>query len=287
MQVIDAHCHFWRLSRGDYGWLSGEGGPLAPIRRDFLPADYPQDHDRDYPAATRLIVVQAAPTLAETDFLLALASRQPRIAGVVGWVDLSAPEAARDLRHRAANPHFKGVRPMLQDIADTDWLARRARPDALAALRDLGLRLDALVTARHLPMLAGFARQHDDLPLVIEHAAKPQPGLPGDWAAGMQALAAIPHVHCKLSGLLTEFSAGDLRDPLPVLREILTRLLDWFGADRLIWGSDWPVLTLAAPYGEWRGLTDALLAGLAPGERAAILRRNAARFYGIAGEVSS
>ncbi len=284
MQVIDAHCHFWRLSRGDYGWLSGEGGPLAPIRRDFLPADYPQGHDRDYPAATRLIVVQAAPTLAETDFLLALASRQPRIAGVVGWVDLSAPEAEQQLRHRAANPHFKGVRPMLQDIADTDWLGRHARPDALAALQDLGLRLDALVTARHLPRLAGFARQHEGLPLVIDHAAKPQPGLPDDWAAGLRDLAAIPHVHCKLSGLLTEFSAGDLADPLPVLRDILARLLDWFGAERLIWGSDWPVLTLAASYDEWRGLTDALLSGLRPDERAAILHGNAARFYGIASE---
>ena len=292
MQVIDAHCHFWRLSRGDYGWLAGEGGPLAPIRRDFLPADYPDER-----AATRLIVVQAAPTLAETDFLLALASRQPRIAGVVGWVDLAAPEAVGQLRHRAANPHFKGVRPMLQDIADSDWLERRARPDALAALQDLGLRLDALVTARHLPMLARFARAHDGLPLVIDHAAKPQPanpqpanpqpGLPEDWVAGMRDLAAIPHLHCKLSGLLTEFSATELRDPLPVLRDILDRLLGWFGAGRLIWGSDWPVLTLAAPYGDWRALSDALLAGLAPAERDAILRGNAARFYGVTAGVGA
>ena len=98
MRRIDAHCHFWQLSRGDYGWLTGDDASLAPIRRDFLPADYPGD--------ARLIVVQAAPTMAETDFLLALASRQPPIAGVVGWVDLAAPDAVAQLCQRAANPHF-------------------------------------------------------------------------------------------------------------------------------------------------------------------------------------
>ncbi len=273
MQVIDAHCHFWQLSRGDYDWLAGQGGPLAPIRRDFLPADYPGD--------ARLIVVQAAPTLAETDFLLALAARQPRIAGVVGWVDLAAPHAVEDLRIRAANPHFKGVRPMLQDIADTDWLERHARPEALAALRDLGLRLDALVTTRHLPMLARFAQAHADLPLVIDHAAKPQPGCGDEWAQGMRDLAALTHAHCKLSGLMTELAPKDLRNPLPALRAILGRLLDWFGADRLIWGSDWPVLTLACAYPDWRELTESLLENLSHAERNAILHGNAARFYGV------
>ena len=274
MRRIDAHCHFWQLSRGDYGWLSGDDASVAPIRRDFLPADYPGD--------ARLIVVQAAPTMAETDFLLALASRQPPIAGVVGWVDLAAPDAVAQLCQRAANPHFKGVRPMLQDMADTDWLAREARPDALAALQDLGLRLDALVTARHLPMLAGFAAAHPDLPLVIDHAAKPRPGGQTNWMAGMRALAAIPHVHCKLSGLLTELAPENLRDPLPVLQDITGQLLDWFGADRLIWGSDWPVLTLAASYEDWRELSESLLEPLSPDDRAAILHGNAARFYGVA-----
>ncbi len=201
---------------------------------------------------------------------------------MVGWVDLAAPDALAQLSQRAANPHFKGVRPMLQDMADTDWLAREARPDALAALQDLGLRLDALVTARHLPMLAGFAAAHPDLPLVIDHAAKPRPGGQTNWMAGMRALAAIPHVHCKLSGLLTELAPENLRDPLPVLQDITGQLLDWFGADRLIWGSDWPVLTLAASYEDWRELSESLLEPLSPDDRAAILHGNAARFYGVA-----
>lgn len=274
MQVIDAHCHFWRLGRGDYGWLDGEGGPLAPIRRDFTPADYPGE--------ARLIVVQAAPTPEETDFLLSLADTDPRIAGVVGWVDLAGPGAEAALAARAAHPKFRGVRPMLQDIAATEWILTAPRAGALAALTGLGLRFDALVQVRHLPALARFARANPDLPVVIDHAAKPQPGDPTAWAEGMKALAAIPQVHCKLSGLLTELAPADLHAPLPALRAIVLPLIDWFGPERLIWGSDWPVLTLAADYARWRDLTEALFAGLDTGERAAILGGNAARFYGVA-----
>ncbi|MBA4492402.1 amidohydrolase [Paracoccus sp. S1E-3] len=273
MDIIDAHCHFWRLDRGDYGWLAGEGGPLAPIRRDFLP--------QDYPGEGRLIVVQAAPTLAETDFLLDLAKDDPRIAGVVGWADLSDPAAPEALAERAADPAFKGVRPMLQDIAETDWLIERARPEAIAALIRLDLRFDALVTARHLPMLARFAQKYPDLPLVIDHAAKMQPRGVDDWRQGMQALAAIPHLRCKLSGLLTELTPEGLAAPLDALRPVVADLLDWFGPERLIWGSDWPVVTLAAGYAEWRDLTAELLAGLTEAERAAIMGGNAALFYGV------
>ena len=275
MQLIDSHCHFWRLSRGDYGWLEGEGGPLAPIRRDFAPADYPGE--------ARLIAVQAAPSVAETEFLLALSAEEPRIAGVVGWVDLSDEAAPGTLARLAENPGFKGVRPMLQDIEDTDWLTRAARPEAVQALVDLGLRFDALVLERHLPMLTGFAATHPELPMVIDHAAKPQPGARPEWEEGMAALARWPQVHCKLSGLMTELSEEELTDPLPPLRAILDRLLEWFGPERLIWGSDWPVLTLAASWDDWRGLTEELLAPLSKDVRAAILQGNAARFYGVSG----
>ena len=274
MRRIDAHCHFWRLDRGDYGWLEGAGGPLAPIRRDFAPSDYPGD--------ARLIVVQAAPTLAETDYLLSLAGSDLRIAGDVGWVGLDDPDAAAALRERARNPMFKGVRPMLQDIAETDWILTRPRADAVAALTEHGLRFDALVLERHLSALARFVRDHPDLPIVIDHAAKPQPGDRTVWADGMKTLAAIPHVHCKLSGLVTELSPGQQRDPLPALRAIVAPLLDWFGPDRLLWGSDWPVVTLAATYADWRALTEDLLGDLTAAERAEILGGNAARFYGVA-----
>lgn len=264
MQVIDAHCHIWQLDRGDYDWLGGAG--LAPLRRDFSLADYP--------GAGRVILVQAAPTTAETRFLLA--QTDPRVAGVVGWVDLAAPDAAQTLHDLAADPRLKGIRPMLQDIPATDWLTTAPRTEALAALGALGLRLDALVTERHLPVLAEFAATCPDLPIVIDHAAKPQPGTRALWAEGMARLAADPRMMCKLSGLMTELSDMD------ALRAVFVQLLDWFGPDRLIWGSDWPVLTLAAPFVDWLALTEELLSELAPSERAAIMGGNAARFYGVA-----
>ncbi|MFG6081819.1 amidohydrolase [Paracoccus litorisediminis] len=270
MQRLDAHCHFWRLDRGDYGWLDGQGGPLQPIRRDFAP--------KDHPGGGSVIAVQAAPTLAETDYLLSLPS--PRIIGVVGWVDLTSAAAVDDLTARATNPRFRGIRPMLQDIADTEWLLSAPRADALAALPRLGLTFDALVTERHLPILARFADANPDLAIVIDHAAKPQPGDRPDWEAGMKKLAGQGH-HCKLSGLMTELSPEGLRDPLAALRPIVGQLLDWFGPDRLIWGSDWPVLTLAAPYPDWLALTDELLDQLTPAERVAIMGGNAMRFYGV------
>lgn len=273
MRGIDSHCHVWRLDRGDYGWLDGTGGPLAPIRRDFSLADHP--------GASALILVQAAPTAAETDHLLAIARADARVLGVVGWVDLAAPDAAEALAARAADPLFLGIRPMLQDIDDTDWLAGMTGPLAEAAR--LGLTFDALVTTCHLPMLARVAAAQPDLSIVIDHAAKPGTADRPGWAEGMAALAALPHVHCKLSGLLTELPPGAMDDPLPTLRPIVRHLLDTFGPERLIWGSDWPVLTLAAPYARWEELTDALLADLSGAERAAIMGGNAARFYGVAG----
>ena len=265
--TLDGHCHIWTLARGDYGWLEGEGGPLDALRRDFAPGDYP--------GTARMIVVQAAPSVAETEFLLAVAAGWDRIAGVVGWVDLASTSAADDLHRLARDPMLRGIRPMLQDIAQTDWLLRAPRPEALAALADLGLTFDALVTTRHLPALAAFAQANPALPIVIDHAAKPQPGARLKWQAGMARLAAIPRLRCKLSGLMTELS--DLAE----IEAVFAQLLHWFGPDRLIWGSDWPVLTLAAGLDDWQALTDRLLAPLTDSARAAILGHNAATFYGV------
>jgi len=270
MDRLDAHCHFWALGRGDYGWLAGSGGPLDAIRRDFGPADYP--------GTGPLIAVQAAPSEAETRYLLSL--DDPRIIGVVGWVDLADPNAAGALERLASHRRLRGIRPMLQDIADTDWLLTAPDHDALHCMVALDLVFDALVTLRHLPVLARFAARNEGLRIVIDHAAKPQPGQEDDWAREMQFLARQGHC-CKLSGLLTELPAADLADPLTVLRPRIGRLLDWFGPERLIWGSDWPVLTLAAGYDDWLALTEALLEGLTPDERAAVMGGTACRVYGV------
>ncbi len=273
MQTVDSHCHFWQLDRGDYGWLDGEGGHLQPIRHDFLPADYPVDQ--------RLIVVQAAPSLAETDFLLSLAESDSRIAGVVGWVDLSVPETAETLGKRARNPLLKGIRPMLQDIAESEWIMTAPDQGAVEALVSLGLRFDALVTSRHLPHLLRFVEKNDALPVIIDHAAKPQKDDVQAWQEGMKRLAANGRIYCKLSGLLTEFGGDDLANPEPRLRMLFGQLLDWFGPGRIVWGSDWPVLTLAASFERWSALTEMLLRDLSPAERDAIMGGNARRFYGL------
>ncbi|MFK0334690.1 amidohydrolase family protein [Rhizobium sp. NPDC090275] len=272
-QILDSHCHFWQLSRGDYGWLQTGSESLSPIRKDFGPSDYP--------AKRNVIAVQAAPTVAETDYLLALAAQYPFILGVVGWVDFTSSTAVETLKRWSPNTKLKSVRPMLQDIEDTNWLLTAPRLDLLDAVKQLGLRFDALITERHLPVLAKFAAENHEIPMVVDHGAKPKPGEKSVWEEGMRALSRDGRIHCKLSGLLTEFSREELRNPKHYLDTIFGRLLDWFGPHRLMWGSDWPVLTLSAGYEDWFGYVGELLDQLSPTERTAIMGGTAIRFYGI------
>ncbi|MCX8568817.1 amidohydrolase family protein [Aminobacter sp. MET-1] len=287
---IDGHCHYWALKRGDYGWLTPDAAHLAPIYRDFGAVDM-----RPLARAAgiaRRILVQAAPTVAETQFLLDQGRDDTDVAGIVGWVDLSSSDSVTTLERFAANPIFKGVRPMLQDLDDVNWIATRPNAKTVAALKRLGLRFDALVLPQHLESLRRFVEMHPDLPVVIDHAAKPSFAAPTDdprhalWKLGMAELSAHPHLCCKLSGLLTELPAESRSTPeaaVAALRPTVDGLLGWFGPDRLIWGSDWPVLTLAAPFAFWDEVTARLLDGLGQSERAAILGGTAARFYGIEG----
>ena len=289
MQRIDAHQHFWQLARGGYGWLRADDPVVAPLVRDFLPeALMPMLRTHD---VTRTVLVQAADSVAETAFLLGLAAAHDVIAGVVGWVALDRDEAASTLERLAADGRLKGVRPMLQDLPTDDWILQAPRPEALRTLQRLGLRFDALVRPRQLAALARFARAWPDLPIVIDHAAKPP--LAADWGdEAMQAwrrdmatLAAAPQVCCKISGLLTELAPSDRASPARAtarLRPVVDALLAWFGPERLMWGSDWPVLTLAGPYAGWIAVSDALLAPLSAGERAQVLHGTAQRFYGLA-----
>jgi L-fuconolactonase len=272
---IDAHQHFWRLSRGDYAWLTPA---LGAIHRDFGPDDL-----RPLLAGAgiaRTVLVQAAPTAAETDFLLDLAADEPLVAGVVGWVDFEAPDAAHRIAALAARPKLVGLRPMIQDLADDRWMLSEAIAPALLAMADEGLTFDALVLPRHLPILRTFARRYPGLDIVIDHAAKPDisGGATEDWAREIRAIADETRLVCKLSGLATE--AGADWSP-EVLRPYVEVLVEAFGADRLMWGSDWPVVTLAASYTAWRGAAEALLAGLSDAERDAIFGLTASVFYGL------
>jgi L-fuconolactonase len=272
---IDAHQHFWRLARGDYGWLTPA---LAPIHRDFLPADLAPVLARH--GIARTILVQAAPTAAETAFLLTIARATPFVAGVVGWADLAAHDAPDVIARLAADPLLVGLRPMVQDIADDDWLAAPALAPAFDAMVTHGLVFDALVLPRHLPRLARVVDKHPSLAVVIDHAAKPsiRDGLRGltPWRGALAALAGAPGVACKLSGLVTEAASDWTVD---ALRPFAAHVLDVFTPARVLWGSDWPVVELGGGYDRWRAATHALLDGVSAGERAAVLGGNAARTY--------
>jgi L-fuconolactonase len=279
---IDAHQHFWRPARGDYRWLRADVPALAPICRDIEPAELAPLLARHGVAKT--VLVQAADSTAETDFMLGLAREHAFVAGVVGWVDLTRADAAATLARWAAEPLFKGVRPMLQDLPAADWIATAPHAAAVQALLSHGLRFDALVQPWHLEHLLRFVQRWPDLPVVIDHGAKPQlgAGWSADWAdawrRGIAALAAWPNVCCKLSGLLTEAPAGA---GLAELQPVWDTLLERFGPQRLIWGSDWPVLNLAADYGRWVALSESLVGGLSAAEQRAIWHDNAVRFYAL------
>lgn len=270
---IDAHQHFWTLSRGDYGWLTPE---LGPIHRDFGPKDLAPLLARH--GIERTILVQAAPTEAETAFLLGIAADTPGVAGVVGWTDFDAADAAARIAELAQEPLLVGLRPMVHDIPDADWLARPALGPAFEAMAATGLVFDALLKPRHIaPMLTALKR-HPGLAVVIDHAAKPDlvAGDLGGWRDGIAALAADRRVFCKLSGLVTEAGADWTQE---VLRPVFDHLLRNFGPERLIWGSDWPVVTLRADYARWYETAEGLLAALPASQRDAIFGGNARRLY--------
>lgn len=275
--TIDAHQHFWCLERGDYGWITAD---VPELHRDFLPRDLLPHLDAC--GIDRTVLVQAAPTVQETRFLLELADAEPRVAGVVGWVDLGADDARATIDALAAHPRLLGIRPMLQDIDDTDWVLSAGVLDALAHVAASGLRLDALIQPRHLDTVDALARRLPTLPIVIDHVAKPvmQAGVPPEaaWLDGMARLAGHPRICCKLSGMATEFGAGWRAASLAPFADAV---LERFGADRVMWGSDWPVLELVGSYEQWYDAAETLARALDDDERAALFGRTAARFYGL------
>lgn len=273
MRRIDAHQHFWQLGRGDYSWLTPS---LAPIYRDFMPFDLAPILARHGVEGT--VLVQAAPSDAETDFMLSLAEENASIEGVVGWVDLAHENARQRIAALADHPKLKGLRPMIQDIADDDWMLRPDLEPAFQALIDHGLAFDALVLPRHLGNLLALLSRHPRMRVVVDHCAKPEIARRAfdGWARDIERIAVQSSALCKLSGLVTE--AGDAWT-VEGLRPYVEHVLSCFGAERVIWGSDWPVCTLAAGYDEWIAATEELLSARPPGERDAILGGNAVSFY--------
>lgn len=275
MTIVDSHLHFWQLSRGDYLWLT-PGFPA--LYRDFVPNDI--DATLSACGVESAVVVQAAATEAETHYLLDLARQHPFIAGVVGWTDFEAEDAPQRIASlcTAAQGRLKGLRPMIQDIPDPLWLLRSDLDPAFDALVANDLSFDALVAPVHLPALAERLGRHPQLRAVLDHAGKPDIAGDGfdDWARQIAHLAKQTNVLCKLSGLLSEAgrsaSAADIEP-------YVAHLFASFGPGRIMWGSDWPVLTATADYLHWFDMARALVGRLAAGHEEDVFANNAQRFY--------
>ncbi|MET9217411.1 amidohydrolase family protein [Streptomyces sp. NPDC003300] len=275
---IDAHHHLWDLERRPQPWLTG--AELDPIARTFRLAELLPLLDAHGIDAT--VLVQSSSSLDETRELLALARDSGgRVAGVVGWADLTSPELPGTLGALAALGPLVGIRHQVQDEADPGWLARADVRSGLAAVGAAGLVYDLLVTVDQLPVAIGTVRALPEVRFVLDHGAKPPIGGGGwePWAASMTELSALPNVWCKLSGLVTEadWRRWRVADVLPYARHLLAA----FGPDRLLFGSDWPVCTLAADYSSVVALAEAALSPLTPAARDAVLGRNAARLYAL------
>lgn len=273
---IDSHQHFWAYSPEEYPWI---GPGMERLARTYLPGDL-----EPLLAAAGLdgcVAVQARQTVEETRWLLELADRHPIIRGVVGWVDLRAADVADQLRRFAEHPRFVGVRHVVQDEPDTRFVLGDEFRRGLRAVHDFGLTYDLLLYPPQLPAAVELARLTPEQPYVLDHLAKPaiKEQRIDPWRADLTALAAQENVCCKLSGMVTEAARGGWQRA--DFRPYLEIVLDAFGAERLMIGSDWPVCLLAADYADTLGIVTDFIASLSVGEQAAIMGRTAARFYGL------
>jgi L-fuconolactonase len=277
LTVIDAHHHVWDLEVRDQPWLAGQ--EMAAIRRTFTVDDLRPAARAAGVGAT--VVVQTVTVAEETPELLALAAADPLVAGVVGWTDLTSPAVSDELARLAGGPggaRLAGVRHQVQSEPDPDWLRR---PDVIRGLRAVaaaGLAYDLVILPHQLPAATYAAAAVPGLTLVLDHAGKPRvaDGDLGPWAAAVRALAALPNTTCKLSGLVTEAPQQTRAQALAVVAEVV---LDAFGADRVMFGSDWPVCLLASDYAGVMALARSLAGGLSAAEREAVFGATAARAY--------
>ena len=272
---IDSHQHFWSPSRGDYFWMVGDA--VAPIRRDILPKDFITHKERH--RIDRTVLVQAAPTVEETEYMLGLADATDFVARVVGWIDFEKPADLKHLQRLASHRKFSGVRPMIQDIPDKDWMHRADVQWGFQALIDLDLTFDALGFPIHLDNFLKLFNRYSTARIVIDHCMKPviREDAFNDWARGMKTIARETNVFCKLSGLPSEAKKGWTTE---TLRPYAEHIIDCFGPSRVMWGSDWPVVELNGSYASWREAAEAYVTN--PNERKEVFGGTAAKFYRIA-----
>lgn len=276
---IDAHQHFWNPARGDYFWMPADDPTLS---RPYAPADLAPHLLRHGMDAT--VLVQAAATVDESEYLLGIGDATSFVAGVIGWVDFERPAHKSVLKRLSRHPKFKGVRPMIQDIPDDGWMLREDVQWGFRAVADLGLTFDALGLPRHLANFLTILKRHPDMRVVIDHCMKPQirnhsPESFAHWAEGMARIAGETGAYCKFSALVTEADPGwSVED----LRPYADHVIRSFGPERVMWGSDWPVCRLRAEYDKWFGAAQTLTAPYGAAAEARIYGQTAVEFYGLA-----
>ena len=270
---LDSHQHFWRYDAAQYPWIPTG----SPLQRDWLPTDLAKLQRRL--GFDGSIVVQARQALAESRWLLELADADSRIKGVVGWVDLQSEQVGEQLAEFARHPRFVGVRHVVQDEPDDNFMLRPAFVRGIGALQDFGLTYDLLIFPKQLPAAIELVRRFPGQPFVLDHIAKPfiKTGTLSPWREQIQELAQFPNVQCKVSGMVTE--ADHLAWRPDDFRPYLDTVFAVFGKDRLMFGSDWPVCLLAADYGLVAGLVHDYAAQLSAEAQAKLFGGNAAKFY--------
>ncbi|MBC8498987.1 MAG: amidohydrolase family protein [Candidatus Atribacteria bacterium] len=273
---VDAHQHFWIYNQEEYKWIDES---MVKLQRNFLPSHIDKELKRN--GIDFCVSVQARQTLQETKWLLELAQNNSFIKGIVGWVDLKSNSVEKDLEQFAAYKNFKGVRHILQDEDDDRYMLRSDFKQGLRQLEKYGLTYDILIYPRHIKYACGLVSEFPQQKFIIDHLAKPliEEGKIEAWKKDMQELAKEDNVFCKLSGMVTEANCNSWKqeDFVPYMET----LLEIFGPDRLLFGSDWPVCTVAAKYKQVLGIVNNFISFLSPAEQAHIMGQNAIDFYNL------
>ncbi len=273
---IDAHQHFWRHDPAVHTWMDDR---MDALRQDYLPQHLSPQLETE--GIRGCVAVQAATSTDENDFLLHLADHNPWILGVVGWVDLQSPGLSEQLDRWCQHPRAVGVRHIVQDEPDDRFLDNETFRQGVRSLANRGQTYDLLIYERQLPAAIDFVQAIPDVPMVLDHIAKPRiaDAVLEPWSSQIRELALAPNLMCKLSGMVTEANWLDWTpsDLAPYIETVI----EAFGPQRLMFGSDWPVCRLAAEYPQVKGLIEPFLATLSDTERAAIEGDNARDFYGL------
>ncbi|MCX6984947.1 MAG: amidohydrolase family protein [Lentisphaerae bacterium] len=273
---IDSHQHFWKYSVEEYGWIDDD---MKSIRRDFLPEDL--EKETRSVGIDGVVSVQARQTVAETECLLGFSQKHDFIKGVVGWVPLISSDVRECLSGLTSFPKLKSVRHVVQGEPDNNFILRNDFNEGISALREFGLAYDILILEKHLPQTIKFVDMHPDQIFILDHIAKPRikENILEPWRKNIMSLSERKNVYCKFSGMVTEADYGKWTEDQ--LRPYFETVLEAFGPERLMFGSDWPVCTVACEYRRWLGTVREFISNLSSSEQDSIFGVNAVRAYNL------